>query len=162
MARGQAAPEVQEHGVLPTRAIDDLSLDKLELADEPARLVGFADCEERIRPESLALGSRLSLEREHVGRRRAIVGKCVDASEPTPKQLAHVIHVVRRTHATTVFFETLVSPRLADTVAREVGARTAVLDPIEGVTLAEQKRGDNYLTLMRRNLAALRKALACR
>jgi zinc transport system substrate-binding protein len=83
-------------------------------------------------------------------------------TEPTPKQLAHVIQVVRRTHATTVFFETLVSPRLADTVAREVGARTAVLDPIEGLTPTEQKRGDNYLTLMRRNLTALRKALGCR
>jgi zinc transport system substrate-binding protein len=83
-------------------------------------------------------------------------------SEPSPRQLAHVIEVVRRTHATTVFFETLVSPRLAETVAREVGARTAVLDPIEGLTPEEQKRGDNYLTLMRRNLAALRKALACR
>ena len=83
-------------------------------------------------------------------------------AEPTPKQLANVIQIVRRTHATTVFFETLVSPRLADTVAREVGAHTAVLDPIEGLTPAEKKRGDNYLTLMRRNLAALRKALACR
>src|SRR5207244_1693183 len=50
-------------------------------------------------------------------------------SEPTAKQLANVVKLVRRTHATTVFFETLVSPRLADTVAREVGARTAVLDP---------------------------------
>jgi zinc transport system substrate-binding protein len=83
-------------------------------------------------------------------------------SEPSPRQLAHVIEVVRRTHATTVFFETLVSPRLAETVAREVGARTAVLDPIEGLTPEEQKRGENYLTVMRRNLAALRKALGCR
>lgn len=83
-------------------------------------------------------------------------------SEPSPQQLAHVIEVVRRTHATTVFFETLVSPRLAETVAREVGARTAVLDPIEGLTPAEQKRGESYPTLMRRNLAALRKALGCR
>lgn len=83
-------------------------------------------------------------------------------AEPTPQQLAHVIQIVRRTHATTVFFETLVSPRLADTVAREVGARTAVLDPIEGLKPTEQKRGDNYLTLMRRNLETLRKALACR
>ncbi len=91
----------------------------------------------------------------------SITGLAPEA-EPTPKQLAHVIQVVRRTHATTVFFETLVSPRLADTVAREVGARTAVLDPIEGLKPVEQKRGDNYLTLMRRNLAALRKALACR
>jgi zinc transport system substrate-binding protein len=83
-------------------------------------------------------------------------------SEPSPRQLAHVIQVVRRTHATTLFFETLVSPRLAQTVAREVGARTAVLDPIEGLTPDEQTRGENYVTLMRRNLAALRKALECR
>jgi zinc transport system substrate-binding protein len=83
-------------------------------------------------------------------------------SEPTPQQLAHVIQLVRRTQATTVFFERLVSPRLADTVAREVGARTAVLDPIEGLTPSEQAHSENYLTLMRQNLAALRKALACR
>src|SRR5436190_10359540 len=82
-------------------------------------------------------------------------------SEPTPKQLEHVIQLVRQTHATTVFFERLVSPRLADTVAREVGARTAVLDPIEGLTPSEQQQGKTYLTLMRENLAALRKALAC-
>ena len=90
----------------------------------------------------------------------AITGVTPEA-EPTPQQLAHVIQVVRRTQATTVFFETLVSPRLADTVAREVGARTAVLDPIEGLTPDEQKRGDGYLTLMRQNLTALRKALGC-
>jgi zinc transport system substrate-binding protein len=83
-------------------------------------------------------------------------------SEPTPQELVGVVKLVRRTHATTVFFETLVSPRLAETVAREVGARTAVLDPIEGLTPAEQSRGENYLTIMRRNLGALRKALACR
>jgi zinc transport system substrate-binding protein len=83
-------------------------------------------------------------------------------SEPTPQQLVDVVNIVRRTHATTVFFETLVSPRLADTVAREVGAKTAVLDPIEGLTPSEQSHGDNYLTLMRNNLAALRKALGCR
>ena len=83
-------------------------------------------------------------------------------SEPTPQQLARAVEQVRRTHATTVFFETLLSPRLAETVAREVGARTAVLDPIEGLTAAEQEEHLNYLSLMRRNLATLRKALGCR
>jgi zinc transport system substrate-binding protein len=83
-------------------------------------------------------------------------------SEPTARQLADVVKLVRRTHATTVFFETLVSRRLAQTVAREVGARTDVLDPIEGLTPAEQTRGENYLSLMRQNLAALRRALSCR
>jgi zinc transport system substrate-binding protein len=83
-------------------------------------------------------------------------------SEPTAQDLARVVEVVRRTKATTIFSETLLSPRLADTVAREVGARTAVLDPVEGLTPSEQARGDTYFTVMRRNLAALRKALACR
>jgi zinc transport system substrate-binding protein len=83
-------------------------------------------------------------------------------SEPTPGQLADVVKLVRRTHATAVFFETLVSPRLSNTVAREVGARTAVLDPIEGLTPAEQSRGETYLSVMQRNLAALRRALGCR
>jgi zinc transport system substrate-binding protein len=83
-------------------------------------------------------------------------------SEPTARQLENVVRIVRRTHATTVFFETLVSPRLARTVAREVGAHTAVLDPIEGLTSKEQSRGEDYLSVMRENLSALRQALACR
>jgi len=120
---------------------------------------GLRDCKRREIVSSHAafgyLAARYGLEQV------AITGLAPE-SEPSPQQLAHVVEVVRRTHATTVFFETLVSPRLAETVAREVGARTAVLDPIEGLTPDEQKRGDDYLTLMRRNLVALRKALACR
>ena len=83
-------------------------------------------------------------------------------SEPAPRRLADVGAIVRRTHATTVFFERLISPRLAQTVAREAGARTAVLDPIEGLTPSEASHGATYLTLMRQNLAALRTELACR
>jgi zinc transport system substrate-binding protein len=83
-------------------------------------------------------------------------------AEPTPRQLERVIERVRTTNATTVFFETLVSPRLAETVARETDAKTAVLNPIEGLTDEEIERGENYVTVMRENLAALRQALECR
>jgi zinc transport system substrate-binding protein len=126
---------------------------------DQAYRIGLRDCKRREIVTSHAafgyLAARYGLEQV------AITGLAPE-SEPSPQQLAHVVEVVRRTHATTVFFETLVSPRLAETVAREVGARTAVLDPIEGLTPDEQKRGDDYLTLMRGNLVALRKALACR
>jgi zinc transport system substrate-binding protein len=91
----------------------------------------------------------------------AITGLSPEA-EPTPQRLESVIRLVRRTGATTVFFETLVSPRIADTVARETGAHTAVLDPIEGLTSDAVKRGESYFTVMRSNLAALRTALGCR
>jgi zinc transport system substrate-binding protein len=82
-------------------------------------------------------------------------------SEPSPQRLQRLIALVRREHVTTVFFERLVSARLADTVARDAHAKTAVLDPIEGLTPAEQSHGDTYLTLMRRNLQELRSALGC-
>ncbi|HUK93615.1 MAG TPA: zinc ABC transporter substrate-binding protein [Gaiellaceae bacterium] len=83
-------------------------------------------------------------------------------SEPSPKRLAALISLVRKEHVTTVFFERLVSPRLAETVARDAGAKATVLDPIEGLTPAEQTRGVDYLSLMRSNLHQLRRALGCR
>jgi zinc transport system substrate-binding protein len=83
-------------------------------------------------------------------------------AEPSPKDLGRVVDLVRSTHATTVFFETLVSPRIAKAVASETGARTAVLNPIEGLEPSEERKGDDYFTLMRSNLASLRGALGCR
>jgi zinc transport system substrate-binding protein len=76
--------------------------------------------------------------------------------EPTAKRLVEVARFVRERHVTTIFFETLVSPKLAQTVARETGARTAVLDPVEGV-----RSPDDYLAVMHRNLDTLVTALGC-
>jgi zinc transport system substrate-binding protein len=83
-------------------------------------------------------------------------------AEPSPKDLSRVVDLVRSTHATTVFSETLVSPRIAKAVASETGARTAVLNPIEGLEPSEAKSGEDYFSLMRSNLATLRAALGCR
>ncbi|HEU4347941.1 MAG TPA: metal ABC transporter substrate-binding protein [Actinoplanes sp.] len=78
-------------------------------------------------------------------------------AEPSPRRLAEVAAEARATGTTTIFFETLVSPEVAETIAREVGARTAVLDPLEGLT----EPGADYFSVMRRNLAALQQALGC-
>jgi zinc transport system substrate-binding protein len=83
-------------------------------------------------------------------------------AEPSPRRLERLIDEVREQGATTVFFETLVAPDVAETVAREAGARTAVLNPLEGLTEAELRRGEDYFSVMRANLATLREALACR
>ena len=90
----------------------------------------------------------------------AITGLSPEA-EPTPRELEDVVEDVRRHDATTVFFETLVSPRLAETVARETGASTAVLNPLEGLTEEELARGEDYFSLMLANLKTLRQALEC-
>lgn len=91
----------------------------------------------------------------------ALTGIAPEA-EPTARDLERIVREVELSGATTVFFETLVSPRLAETVAREAGAKTAVLNPLEGLSQDELDEGKNYFSVMRENLAILRQALGCR
>jgi zinc transport system substrate-binding protein len=83
-------------------------------------------------------------------------------SEPSPARLKQIILEARRTGARVIYYETLVSPRVSEVIAREVGARTAVLNPIEGLTPDEQRRSENYFTLMDANLRVLAEGLDCR
>jgi zinc transport system substrate-binding protein len=88
----------------------------------------------------------------------SIAGLSPDA-EPSPKRLAELADLARRHGVTTIFSERLASPKLSETLAGDLGLSTAVLDPIEGLTSNE---GDqDYLSLMRANLSALRKANSC-
>lgn len=88
----------------------------------------------------------------------AIAGLSPDA-EPSPKHLAELADLIRSEKITTVFNETLASPKLAKTLADDLGIGTAVLDPIEG--LGEGVEDQDYLSLMRSNLAAIQKADSC-
>lgn len=90
----------------------------------------------------------------------AIAGLSPDA-EPSARRLAELTDLVKTEGISTIFFETLTSRQLADTLAREAGVKTAVLNPIEGLTAAEVSAGKNYDILMRENLAQLRLALVC-
>lgn len=78
-------------------------------------------------------------------------------AEPSPARLAEVSDVVEQEGVTTIFFETLVSPKVAETLAADLGVDTAVLDPIEG--LADEDA--DYFTVAEDNLEALRVALSC-
>jgi len=115
---------------------------------------GLQNCARR---EIVTSHSAFGYLAERYGLRQVAITGITPESEPSPRRVADVIRTVRRTHATTVFFERLLSPRLAKTVARNAGAGTAVLDPIEA-----EEHGQTYLTLMRRNLTELRRALGCR
>lgn len=77
-------------------------------------------------------------------------------AEPSPQRVSEVAALAKQKGVTTIFFETLVSPKLSETVAKEIGAKAAVLDPIEGV-----EEGSDYVTAMVHNLNALRDALGC-
>jgi zinc transport system substrate-binding protein len=120
---------------------------------------GLARCE---RDEIVTSHAAFGHLAERYGLKQVAITGIAPEAEPTPRDLEDVVRQVRAAGATTVFFETLVSPRLAEVVAREVGARTAVLDPLEGLTEEEIAAGEDYFSVMRENLAALGKALACR
>lgn len=91
---------------------------------------------------------------------RSIAGLSPDA-EPTAHDLATLHKVIAKDGITTVFSETLVSPKTAEALAHELGIRTAVLDPLEGLSTAAEDNGGDYLSVMRQNLALLKKANGC-
>ena len=81
-------------------------------------------------------------------------------SEPTLAHVAELQDLIRSEGITTVFSETLASPKMAETLSSDLGLETAVLDPIEG--LGDDTADEDYLSLMRANLAALQEANDCR
>jgi zinc transport system substrate-binding protein len=81
------------------------------------------------------------------------------SQEPSPAQLAEISELVRDRGVTTVYTETLVDPAVAETVAAEAGVRTAVLDPLEGLT--DESAGEDYLEVMRTNLVTLQQGQSC-
>jgi zinc transport system substrate-binding protein len=100
---------------------------------------------------------------EYYGRRydldvQPIAGLSPDA-EPSARHIAQLADLARTKGITTIFSETLASPKLADTLASDVGITTAVLDPIEGLSSTDPHA--DYLSLMRANLRAIQKAGGC-
>jgi zinc transport system substrate-binding protein len=183
-ARGQSlslldTPGIERHGNDPHVWLDPLRYALLvraigsALHAEPAanRLVarlhaldreyrrGLAHC---VRPELVTSHAAFGYLAQRYGLQQISVEGLSPEAEPAPHDLARVIARVNASGATTVFAEPLASPRVARTVARETDAVVAVLDPLEGLTPRALTRGADYFTVMRRNLAALRRGLGCR
>lgn len=120
---------------------------------------GLASCQTRTLVTSHAafgyLAKRYNLDVH------AIAGITPD-EEPSAAKLAELTQLVRDQNIHYIFFESLVSPKLADTIAQETGAKPILFDPIEGLSDAAQQQGQNYLSIQEQNLANLRTALACR
>lgn len=80
--------------------------------------------------------------------------------EPTAARIAAVQKLAKQYGVTTIFFETLVADTVAKSIAGDLGLKTAVLDPIEGIT--STSAGTNYLEVMQSNLKALQEANGCK
>jgi zinc transport system substrate-binding protein len=120
---------------------------------------GLAHC---VRREIVTSHAAFGYLAQRYGLRQISVEGLSPEAEPAPRELARVISRVRASGATTVFAEPLASPRVAHTVSRETDATVAVLDPLEGLSPRALARGADYFTVMRANLAALRRGLECR
>ena len=129
-----------------------------DLGDLDADLrAGLADCAS---DELVTSHSAFGYLARRYGLTQVGVTGLTPEAEPDAGQLADVAAFVRTHDVRTIYSETLVSPAVADTLARETGARTAVLDPIEG--LNEESAGSDYLAVMRADLATIRRGQPCR
>lgn len=79
--------------------------------------------------------------------------------EPAPDKMADIIKFAKENKVQTIFFETLVEPKVAQTIAKEIGAKIDVLNPIEGLTEDDKKKNLDYIGIMKNNLEGLKKAL---
>ncbi|TCP70196.1 metal ABC transporter substrate-binding protein [Baia soyae] len=79
--------------------------------------------------------------------------------EPTPKELKAIIDEAREHQVKYIFFETLVSGKIADVVKNEVKAEALILNPLEGLTTEDIKNKQDYFSVMRKNKENLAKAL---
>lgn len=143
-----------EHAADYRAAADDLR-EQLTALDT-AYAEGLASCERDtvvVSHDAFGYLARYGLHFE------AVAGLSPDA-EPTPAALARLHDLIREEGLTTVFSERLASPRLTESLAEDAGVTTAVLDPIEGLTA--ETADEDYLSLMRANLAALQEANGCR
>lgn len=83
----------------------------------------------------------------------------VPDSEPDPARMAQIIDFVKKNQVKVIFFEELASPKVAETIAKETGASTQVLNPLEGLSDEEIKNGADYFSVMESNLQQLKAAL---
>ena len=120
---------------------------------------GLADCD---RDELVTAHDAFGYLADRYGLEVIPIAGLAPEVEPTPRDLEEIAGLVEDRGVTTVFVEPLLSPEIGETVAREAGVETAVLNPLEGLTEEELARGENYLSVMRANLEAMRAGLGCR
>lgn len=79
--------------------------------------------------------------------------------EPTLGKLAELTDLTKKKNVKIIYFEELTSSKVADTLAKEIGAKTEVLNPLEGLTKKEQEKGLDYIDVMKNNLESLKLSL---
>lgn len=131
---------------------------KLATLDEEFRH-GLANCAKK---EIITSHSAFGYLAARYGLKQVSVAGLSPEEEPSPQQLAQIAEFAKGNNVKYIFFEALVSPKLSETIANEIGAQTLELNPIEGLDADEAAKGDDYITEMQKNLVNLQIALECK
>lgn len=83
----------------------------------------------------------------------------IPESEPTPQKMAEIIDYVKENKVNTIFFEQSSGSKVAETIEMATGAKIRVLSTLESLTKEQVENGDDYFSIMRQNLEALKEAL---
>ncbi|CAL8978895.1 High-affinity zinc uptake system binding-protein ZnuA [Cellulomonas sp. T2.31MG-18] len=148
-----ALSQVDPAGAADYRAAADRLSARFTSLDTAYR-TGLADCRRQVLVTSHEAFGYLAL-RYHL--QQVGISGLDPETEPSPARLAQIGDVVRREGVTTIFFETLASPKVARTLASDLGVQATVLDPMESITAP----GADYFSVAQDNLATLRTALGC-
>ncbi len=127
---------------------------KLALLDQSytARLEG---CDDEIVVNHDAFGY---LARNYGFEQHAIFGISPE-DEPTPQELAELVEEIREEGIAVVYAEELVSPKVAETLADEAGAKVLLLNPTPVLTQEQIDKGMTFIDVMYENLDALEEGL---
>ncbi|WP_370694079.1 MULTISPECIES: metal ABC transporter substrate-binding protein [Peribacillus] len=80
------------------------------------------------------------------------------SEEPSPAKLAELKKYAKEHQINVIYFEETTSPKVAQTLAGELGAETEVLNTLEGLSKEDQEKGLGYIEVMKNNLKSLEKS----
>ncbi len=139
------------------RANADAYLAKLSSLDADF-VSGLATCRQRTVVTSHTAFAYLA---RHYGFDVISISGISPEQEPSAGRLSEIAGIAKAKGVRAIFFETLVSPKLSETIASEIGARTLVFNPLEGLSAEEAHAGEDYLSVMRSNLENLKTGMVC-
>lgn len=123
-------------------------------------LNGLQECASRV----IILGGHSAfgyLARKYNLQQISLYGLSPD-SKPTPRQMVEVVELAKKHKVKVIYFEEYVSDELARVIAKEIGARTLILNPGANLDKDQLKAGVNFFDIMEKNLENLRNGLNCR
>ncbi len=131
---------------------------KLSLLDEEFKN-GLASCESK---DIITSHSAFAYLASTYGLNQISIAGLSSEEEPSSKEMTEIVKFTKDNNVKYIFFENLISPKLSLTIAKEIGAQTLLLNPIEGLGDDEIKSGKDYFSEMKNNLSNLKIALECK